>query len=93
MTDKPLALDDRLDRDGEIRYKILLQYIPACSLAQSGPGDLRIILSAEEQYCAFGGGRADLSSGVNSIQRGKADLHHDQVRLEFSRFLNRFQSI
>ena len=46
MANKLLALDDRFDRDREIPYQILLQYVTARAFTQSSPGDLRIILSA-----------------------------------------------
>ena len=48
---------------------------------------------AQEKYFGFGRKLADSSSGFDSIQRRKSYVEHDQVRLQFFRFLNRFQSV
>ena len=43
-----------------------------------------------KEYFEFGGELADSSSGFDSIQCWKPDVEHNQVRLQFFGFLNRF---
>ncbi len=57
------------------------------------PHDIRIILLAQKNYFRFGGDLPNFLGGSNPIQLWKPDVQQNQVRLQFLRLQNSFDSV
>jgi hypothetical protein len=72
---------------------VRLGNIADCTSAQGFFHDVPGAIFTKEKDFRLRGVLSDSASGLNSIQRRKPDVKHDQVRFQFFRFADRFESI
>jgi hypothetical protein len=91
--DKLLATKNGADGGQQFASGLRLDDIGKCAQAESFLHHSGRRLLAQERYFGVGGELAYLPSGFESIELWKTDVEHNQIRLQFFSFLNRFQTI
>src|SRR5262249_42469846 len=88
-TEKLLASKDCIYRGQEFVPRVYFQKESVCSIAQDRLCHICTVVLSCKQYLRLGHHFAYSLGHFEAIQFGKANVKHDQIRLEFVGFLNR----
>jgi len=91
--DEPLSPKYGVDSSQEVAYGTRFQNVCRRPQAKSFLYNVGGRLLTQEDDFGFRGKFPNLPRGLDSIQGGESDVKQYQIRLQFCRLLNRFQSI
>src|SRR6516225_5826134 len=77
----------------KLRQSVLLMNVPASARFESSSHHFGIGVSGEKYDLAIRANLSDLTGSFDATQFRKANVQKNQIRLQFSHFLKRFQSI